>query len=189
LIETYQKITEKTTQLDRDLLSRLQAVGFRTHVGEDATGFQLLYLRGAGGYYIDVGCSELIIQRKIRLLQAQEMDSFSSRGLLMRNGEQIDCDLVVLATGFESMQETIRRMLGDQVADRVGPVWGFDEEFNVRNMWTRTAQPGLWIMGGAILEARLNSRFLALEIKASLEGLMPSREELSRAHETPRAER
>jgi cation diffusion facilitator CzcD-associated flavoprotein CzcO len=189
LIETYQKITEKTTQLDRDLLSQLQAVGFRTHLGEDATGFQLLYLRGAGGYYIDVGCSDLIIERKIRLLQAQEMDRFTSCGLLMRNGERIDCDLVVLATGFESMQESIRRMLGDQVADRVGPVWGFDEEFNVRNMWTRTAQPGLWIMGGAILEARLNSRFLALEIKASLEGLMPSREELSRANETRRAER
>jgi hypothetical protein len=31
------------------------------------------------------------------------------------------------------------------------------------------------LMGGASLEALLNSRFLALEIKASLEGIMPAR--------------
>jgi hypothetical protein len=177
LIETYQKITEKTTVLDKELLRGLEAVGFKTHVGEDATGFQLLYLRGAGGYYIDVGCSELIIQKKIALLQAEEMERFSVDGLRMKNGDFIPCDLVVLATGFESMQDGVRRILGDEVADRVGPIWGFDEDFNVRNMWTRTPQRGFWVMGGAILEARLNSRFLALEIKASLEGLVPDRNE------------
>ena len=56
-------------------------------------------------------------------------------------------------------------------AERIGPVWGFDENKNMRNMWTKTKQENFWIMGGAIIEARLNSRFLALEIKAALEGL------------------
>jgi hypothetical protein len=91
----------------------------------------------------------------------------------MKDGEIVPCDLVVLATGFQNMQENIRVMFGDEIADRVGPVWGFDEDHNMRNMWRQTAQENFWIMGGSILEARLNSRFLALQIKASLQGLLP----------------
>jgi cation diffusion facilitator CzcD-associated flavoprotein CzcO len=174
LIESYQWITKKTTELDAEMLKGLSAAGFRTHLGEDATGFQLLYLRGAGGYYIDVGCSQLIIQGKIPVIQADNMDRFVADGLRMNDGHIIPCDLVVLATGFQNMQESIRGMFGDEVADRVGPIWGFDDEGNMRNIWTRTAQEGFWVMGGAILEARLNSRFLALEIKAALEGLTPA---------------
>lgn len=178
LIDTYQWITRKTSRLDEAMLDGLREAGFRTHLGEDETGFQLLYLRGAGGYYIDVGCADLIIQRKIPVLQADEMDRFEAGGLRMRDGRRIGLDLVVLATGFESMQEGIRRLLGDAVADRVGPVWGFDGDHNMRNVWRPTAQPNFWIMGGAITEARLFSRFLAVQIKASLEGLMPQGEAL-----------
>jgi cation diffusion facilitator CzcD-associated flavoprotein CzcO len=173
LISTYQWITKRTTELDEGLLSSLHAVGFKTHLGEDQTGFQLQYLRGAGGYYIDVGCSELVAQRKVGLLQFEDTDRFVPEGLRMKDGTVVPCDLVVLATGFKNMQETIRAMVGGAIADRVGPVWGFDEEYNMRNLWTRTAQEGFWIMGGSILEARLNSRYLALEIKASLLDLFP----------------
>ena len=188
LIDTYQWITRKTDQFDKELLAKLNAVGFKTHSGEDGTGFQLLYLRGAGGYYIDVGCCELIIDRKIGLLQAEDADRFVPEGLRMRDGSVVPCDLVVLATGFEGMQESIRRMLGDEIADRVGPVWGFDEEHNMRNMWKRTAQDGFWVMGGAIIEARLFSRFLALQIKAALEGLLPDKALLPLARRTDATE-
>jgi len=41
----------------------------------------------------------------------------------------------------------------------------------MRNMWKRTAQEGFWIMGGALIDARLNSTFLALEILAELRGV------------------
>lgn len=178
LIQAYQHITRKTCAIDRDLLDGLAKAGFRTHLGEDDTGFQLLYLRGAGGYYIDVGCSQLIIDGTIPVVQHEDFDRFVANGMRMKDGSVQPLDLVVLATGFESMQEGIRRMLGDAVADRVGPVWGFDERQDMRNMWTRTAQDGLWLMGGSIIEARLNSRFLALEIKAALEGLLPARDAL-----------
>jgi len=178
LIETYKSITEKTAEHDRRMIAGLNAAGFRTHNGPDETGFQLLYLRGAGGYYIDVGCAELIIDRRIGVLQAEDLDRVVPDGLRMKDGTVAPCDLIVLATGFESMQEGIREMLGDAVADRVGPVWGFDENNNMRNIWRRTAQDGFWTMGGAIIEARLNSRFLALEIAAELKGLLPRREAL-----------
>ena len=36
-------------------------------------------------------------------------------------------DLLVLATGYHTQQELVRRVLGEEVAERVGPVWGFGE--------------------------------------------------------------
>lgn len=173
LIDNYKWITKKTQELDKELLENLNKMGFRTHQGEDETGFQLMYLRGAGGYYIDVGCCQMIIDGKIGVLQNEDMDCFTAEGLKKKDGTVIPCDLVVLATGFESMHAGIRNLFGDELADKVGPIWGFDEHDNMRNMWHRTNQDGFWIMGGAIPEARPNSRFLALEIKAALLGLLP----------------
>lgn len=48
-----------------------------------------------------------------------------------------------------------------------------------RNMWMGTTQPGFWIMGGFLIDARLRSTFVGLQIKASIDGQMPA--ELSRA--------
>ena len=33
-------------------------------------------------------------------------------------------------------------------------------------MWTRTPQPGLWFIGGAFSQARIYSRYIALQIDA-----------------------
>ena len=61
----------------------------------------------------------------------------------------------------------------DAVADKVGPVWGWDDQGFMRNIWRRTPQDGLWVMGGGLNECRLYSRFLAVLITAQLEGLIP----------------
>ena len=137
----------RPTSMTRSFSRSWNAIGFKTHTGEDKTGFQLLYLRGAGGYYIDIGCADLMINGDIELIQYEDADRFVAEGLRMRDGRVIPLDLVVQATGFESMAEMTRRLLGDAVADRVGKVWGFDENDNIRNMWTRTPQDGLWLMG------------------------------------------
>jgi cation diffusion facilitator CzcD-associated flavoprotein CzcO len=170
LHDAYQWLTRKTCALDADLLDRLHAAGFRTDFGADHTGFHMKYLRQGGGYYINVGCSELIADRKIGLVQAADIDAFSAAGLRLLDGTEIGCDLVVLATGYENQQDSIRRLLGDEIAGRVGPVWGHNDEGFMNGMWTRTGQPGLWLMGGALMEGRLWSRFLALQIKATLAG-------------------
>lgn len=171
LRETYQWLTKRTTEMDKDLLDRLNAVGFETTPGPDGTGFHMMYLRKGGGYYINVGCSDLIADRKIDLLQARDIQRFTPTGVSLRNGLHVDFDVVVLATGYENQQEGIRRLLGDEVADRVGPIWGFDENYVMRNMWQRTAQDGFWVMGGSLIDCRLYSRFLALQIRAELSNL------------------
>jgi hypothetical protein len=131
------------------------------------------YLRTGGGYYINVGCSDLIADGKIRLVQARDLAGFAPTGLRLDDETVLDADLVVLATGFENQQEGVRRLLGDDIAERIGSIWGFDENGFMRNMWRRTSQEGFWIMGGALNEARLYSRFLAVQIKADLEGILP----------------
>jgi hypothetical protein len=92
----------------------------------------------------------------------------------MRDGRHVDADLVVLATGYANQQEGLRRLLGDEVADAVGPVWGYNENFFMRNVWQRTGQPAFWIMAGSFVDARFYSRFLALQIQADLLGVAPA---------------
>jgi hypothetical protein len=84
-------------------------------------------------------------------------------------------DLIVLATGYKNQQEVVRAYLGDGVADRIGPVWGFDAQGELRNMWTPTAQDGLWFTAGSLAQCRIYSRYLALQIKAREEGILPVR--------------
>ena len=60
---------------------------------------------------------------------------------------------------------------GDELADRVEGVWGFDQEGELRTMWKKTGHSGFWFMGGKLALARYHSRMLALQIKALEEGL------------------
>ena len=174
LQDVYQHLNRRIEILDAKLLAKLGAVGFETDAGPDRTGFHMKYLRSGGGYYINVGCSDLIADREIGLVHARDLDRFTAEGPQFHDGSALDVDVVVLATGYENQQELIRRLVGDEVADRIGSIWGFDDHGFMRNMWTRTAQPGFWLMGGALMECRLHSRFLALEIKADIEGLLPA---------------
>jgi len=174
LRDTYQWLTKKTRSLDKELLDKLQAVGFETDFGEDDTGFHMKYLRTGGGYYINVGGSDLIADRKIGLAHARDIATFTAAGLTLSDGTEIAADIVVLATGYEGQQEAVRRLFGNSIAEKVGDVWGFNEDGFMKNMWTRTGQDHLWMMGGALMEARLYSRFLALLIKADLEGKLPA---------------
>ena len=56
---------------------------------------------------------------------------------------------------------------------RIGTIWGYGEAQELRNMYTRTAQPGLWFIAGGLAQCRINSKYLALQIKACEEGLLP----------------
>jgi hypothetical protein len=40
-------------------------------------------------------------------------------------------------------------------------------------MYTRTGQPGLWFIAGSLAQCRINSKYLALQIKAIEQGLLP----------------
>lgn len=166
LRQAYQLSTAASSQADAPLRQALAARGFRLTDGEDHTGFQMMYLRRGGGYYFNVGCSDLIARGEIGLLAFADIERFEAGGARLRDGRTVGADLLVLATGYLNQQELVRAQLGDAIADRIGPVWGFDEGGELRNMWRPTAQPGLWFTAGSLAQCRIFSKYLALQIKA-----------------------
>jgi hypothetical protein len=166
-------LTEKARNLDQDLLDGLRQVGFKLDFGENGTGWQFKYLTRGGGYYFNVGCSDLIAKREIALVQFSAIASFVVEGARMNTGELLAADLIVLATGYKGQEYLVRKLFGNDVAARIGPIWGFGDEHELRNMFTRTAQPGLWFIAGSFAQCRIYSKYLGLQIKACESGLLP----------------
>ena len=170
---SHMMLTEQSKQLDKALLDGLERVGFRLDFGDDGTGWQFKYLSRGGGYYFNVGCSDLVVSGAIRLAQFSDVDRFVAEGARLKSGDTLKADLVVLATGYRPQEELVRKLFGDAVAERVGSIWGFGEEQELRNMYTRTRQAGLYFIAGSLAQCRINSKYLALQIKAIEEGLLP----------------
>jgi hypothetical protein len=159
-------LTQQGKTLDRDLLDGLTRRGFRLDFGEDGSGWQFKYLTRGGGYYFNVGCSDMIVDGRIALKQFADIERLVAEGARMRDGTTVAADLVVLATGYKGQEHLVRKLFGDMVAERVGPIWGFDEGQELRNMFVATPQPGLWFIAGSLAQCRIYSKYLALQIKA-----------------------
>ena len=170
--KTHVMLTEQSKQLDKELLDGLSRVGFKLDFGEGGTGWQFKYLTRGGGYYFNVGCSNLIVEGAIRLKQFSDIESFTTDGARMKDGSMVAADLIVLSTGYKPQEYLVRKLFGDGVADRVGPIWGFGDGVELRNMYARTRQPGLWFIAGSLAQCRINSKCLALQIKAIEEGIL-----------------
>ncbi|MSO80903.1 MAG: NAD(P)/FAD-dependent oxidoreductase [Alphaproteobacteria bacterium] len=173
LREAHRLLTARAREIDRELLDGLERAGFRLDFGPDGTGWQFLYLTRGGGYYFNVGCSELIVDGKVGLVQFADINRIVADGARLRDGTLLPADLIVLATGFRGQEALVRKLFGEAVAERVGPIWGFDEaRQELAAMWTRTGQPGLWFIAGSFAQCRIYSKVLALQIRAVEAGLI-----------------
>lgn len=164
--KTHQHITAMGRTRDKALLEGLAARGFRLDFGDDDTGWQFKYLTRGGGYYFNVGCSELIVSGHVKLLAHDAIARFTSTGLELTDGSRSAADLIVLATGYKGQTYLLQKLFGTEVAERVGPVWGFGDGLELRNMYTRTPQRGLWFIAGSLAQCRIYSKYLALQITA-----------------------
>lgn len=164
--------TTEISRRDAKLLSGLTAAGFAIDQGPDDAGFFMKYFQRGGGYYLDVGCSQLIADRKISIIQGTEIESIAGKTIHFADGRSADADEIVFATGYQNMKGTAKKIFGEEVADRVKPVWGLDEEGELRTLWRDSGHPGFWFMGGNLALCRYYSRLLALQIKAREVGLL-----------------
>ena len=173
LKKTHQLLTQKTKKIDKPLLDKLTSVGFKLEYGEENSGWQFKYLTRGGGYYFNVGASDLIADGKIKVIQFSDIVNFFSSGIEMKSGEKFDIDLMVTATGYKGQEYVVEELFGKPVVDKIGPIWGIDDERQeLRNMWIQTKQPGLWFHAGSLAQCRIFSKFLALQIKATQEGII-----------------
>ena len=174
-IPLYNQMRER----DADFYDRLEKAGFELDFGEDDSGLFMKYLRRGSGYYIDVGASELVANGDVKL-QRGTVDHLSEHGVVMADGTELPADLVVYATGYGSMNGWAADLISQEVADKVGKVWGLGSdtikdpgpwEGEQRNMWKPTQQEALWFHGGNLHQSRHYSSFLALQLKARAEGI------------------
>jgi len=170
---------EQMRERDADFYRRMEEAGFWLDWGDDGSGLFMKYLRRGSGYYIDVGAAELVADGEVELAHGQ-VDHLTEDAVVLQDGTELPADLVVYATGYGSMNGWAADLISQEVADRVGKVWGLGSdttkdpgpwEGEQRNMWKPTQQPGLWFHGGNLHQSRHYSLYLALQLKARYEGI------------------
>src|SRR4029077_19315515 len=118
---------DKMRQLDAAYYAALKKAGFKLDYGDDESGLFLKYLRRGSGYYIDVGASQLIIDGKIKLVSGQ-VEEITPKGVKLDNGKEVPADVIVYATGYGSMNGWVADICGQEMADKVGKVWGLGSD-------------------------------------------------------------
>ncbi|TMC10506.1 MAG: NAD(P)/FAD-dependent oxidoreductase [Chloroflexi bacterium] len=181
VMHTFQTpVYDAIRERDADFYARLEKAGFMLDFGEDNSGLFMKYLRRGSGYYIDVGASELVASGDIKLESGVEVVRLTKDAVVLSNGKSLPADLVVYATGYGSMNGWAADLISPEVAAKVGKVWGLGSnttkdpgpwEGELRNMWKPTQQEALWFHGGNLHQSRHYSQYLALQLKARMEGI------------------
>lgn len=165
---------------------KLEANGFK--LDRDMDLYSTLFER-FGGHYIDVGVSKKIADGYIKMKSDAKAIGFTETGLEFDDGSTLDADIIILATGFEgNMRLAAQDIVGETIGAKLEDWWGVDKEGELRGAWkpigrkhiflkfkrfdflTFHIDPNIWFTGGNIALARYYSRFLALQIKADLNG-------------------
>ena len=174
-IPLYDQMRER----DQDFYDRLEKAGFLHDWGDDGSGLFMKYLRRGSGYYIDVGAADLVANGDVKLAHGQ-VTRLTENSVVLDDGTELPADLVVYATGYGSMNGWAADLISQEVADKVGKVWGLGSdttkdpgpwEGEQRNMWKPTQQEALWFHGGNLHQSRHYSLYLALQLKARAEGI------------------
>ncbi|WP_422742398.1 NAD(P)/FAD-dependent oxidoreductase [Mycobacterium sp. WMMD1722] len=180
IMHEFQKpIYDAIRERDREFYQRLSDAGFELDWGDDDSGLFMKYLRRGSGYYIDVGACDLVADGTIKLAHGQ-VARLTEDAVVLSDGTELAADVVVYATGYGSMNGWAADLIGQEVADKVGKVWGLGSsttkdpgpwEGEQRNMWKPTQQENLWFHGGNLHQSRHYSLYLALQLKARYEGI------------------
>lgn len=187
------KVFDAIREEDSDFYEALDNAGFLIDFGDDDSGMFLKYLRRGSGYYINVGASELVIDGSVPVHSNTTIREVTEDTVVLEDGTTLPADVIVLATGYGSMNGWVEKLVSKDAADAVGKVWGLGSgttkdpgpwEGELRNMWKPTQIPNLWFHGGNLHQSRHYSRYMALQLKARYEGMETPVYELAKVHHT-----
>lgn len=109
---------------DADFYARLAAAGFQLDFGPDESGQGMKAVRNGGGFYIDVGASELIITGAIKLRSGVGIARIREESVVLSDGSELPADLIIYATGYGAANEGVAKLISQETATKVGKVWG-----------------------------------------------------------------
>jgi len=170
-----QRSTKDVADADKELLDGLTRRGFKINFGDEGSGLVFLNVTRAGGYYMDHGASQLIVDGKIKLKSDSVLERFTKHGVLFEDGSQLEADVVIFATGFSDFRNSIREICGDEITDGLNELGGLNEEYETNSFWRHCGVDNLWFMTGSLAVGRHHSKHLALQIKAIKEGVFGKR--------------
>lgn len=128
----------------------------------------------------------MIIDGKIKVHSGASVERFTSKGLKLTDGAELDADVILYATGcahssspifytfphinmrmcflcrFDDARGPIRDIIGEEEGAKVTPIWGLNAEGELRSAWREIGIPNLWYMMGNFAWCRFFSKHLAL---------------------------
>jgi len=96
----------------------------------------------------------MIADGKIKIKQGVEIERLTEKGILFKDGEEKEADIIVLATGYSSQRTTIAKIIGDEVAKNVGGLWGQDSQGEIPGVWRNSGVPRFYLQSGNLFQAR-----------------------------------
>lgn len=165
--------TAAAAEIDKELHRSLEAAGFELGWGPDGQGlFGLVFRENRFSYYFNVGASQLVADGSIGIHKGSPV-SFSPTGIQFDDGTELPADLVIFATGYQSVREASRRFLGE-LSDRLLNISTVGADGEMEGTWRQSGVENLWFaVSTGISYSRFYSKFLALRIKAIEAGLSP----------------
>ncbi|TFY68646.1 hypothetical protein EVJ58_g883 [Rhodofomes roseus] len=157
---------------EKAMLEGLEKTGFKTSLGPENGGPLPLVFERAGGYYLNTGASQHIIDGKIKMKNGGSIERFVENGLRFSDGSELEADAIIFATGFGDPRDVAKDICGPEIRAKLAPAWGITPEGELGSIWRESGQVRLWFAAGNLAISRYASKFLALRIKAEEEGLV-----------------
>jgi len=167
-------VRQDREMFDGDMREGLAKNGFKLNAGAYDAGIDITFNSRLGGYFIDVGVADMIIDGRVKVKSGLEIIEFKEAGVKYSDGSEQEVDAVILATGFQNTRPSMEKTFGEEIISRTKKVWGMDEEGEICGSYRPSGHPRLWYATGDFFNARVQSKQLALHLKAQQLGLVSS---------------
>ena len=90
----------------------------------------------------------MIVDGKIKLKSGPQIKTFTETGVLFDDGSTLDADVFLFATGYGDARGPMRDILGPELGKKIPPIWGLDDDGEVRTAWKEMGIDNCWAMMG-----------------------------------------
>ena len=132
----------------------------------------MMYLRRGGGYYFNVGCSDIIVDGRIGLLQYDAIDRFVADGVRPEGRHDASRSISWSSPPATRASRSSCAAARQRRRRAHRPGVGLRRGRRAAQHVEADAQHGLWFIAGSLAQCRIYSRYLALQIKAREDGLI-----------------